>query len=124
MRATVKEKVEKREVIRIFNLPEYELRGNFEEKTDEEGEVFYECDLYRTSDHKKTFEDLHNANLISEAKKFLDSTYFVHEKISRALALTGSAEDVLNEYSDTFQMTNREVLLKADEAKALIDSLS
>lgn len=124
MKITVDEKVEKKEMMRVMNVPEFELRGNFSEIVDSEGNVQYECDAYRTSNTKDTFEQLHRKFRIDEAKKFLKSTYYIHEKISRALALRGSADSVLDEFSDTFRMTNREVLVKADEAKALIDELS
>ncbi len=34
----------------------YELRGNFVEKVDEEGNISYECDMYRTTNKNDTFE--------------------------------------------------------------------
>ena len=36
----------------------YELRGNFVEQISEDGDISYTCDMYRTKDKTKTFDEM------------------------------------------------------------------
>lgn len=54
-------------------------------------------------------------------QSFVNSADYVTIKLYRA-SLQG--QDLLDEYSDTFQMTNREVLQKVDEAIARINEIN
>jgi hypothetical protein len=63
-------------------------------------------------------------NLKAEQKNlqsFIDSADYVTIKLYRA-SLQG--QDLLDEYSDTFKMTNREVLQKVDEAILRINEIN
>ncbi len=58
----------------------YELRGNFVQETNENSEVSYKCDAYRTKSDKVTFEELYNAERITELKEYLSSTDWIYAK--------------------------------------------
>lgn len=68
MRINVTDKTERVELGNII-----ELRGNFTEVQHEE-ELSYQCDMYRTTDKTKTFEELHKKHVSDEAQKQLDAT--------------------------------------------------
>ena len=58
----------------------YELRGNFKEIKDEEGNISYECDMFRTTNKNDTFEKLYNAQKVQEAYTYLSSTDWIYAK--------------------------------------------
>lgn len=97
-----------------------ELRGNFVEKTDEEGNVSYECDMYRTRNKNATFEQLDNQAKIQEAKEYLKDFDYVENKILRN-QLKGI--DILDIKSDKIDMTYREILEEKERLINLINTL-
>lgn len=96
----------------------YELRGNFIEQTDEDGNVSYSCDMFRTKDKTKTFDDLYKLEQIEVAKQFISDFDYVENKIVREQQLYGN--DILDEKSDKVDMTYREILTKKEEYIKLI----
>ena len=88
----------------------YELRGNFVEKTTEDG-VSYECDAYRTKDGNTSFTELNNAEIIATDKAYLSSTDWIYakcaefeisaiEKYPDIVAKRKSAREEINELED------------------------
>lgn len=100
----------------------YELRGNFVEKTDEDGNISYECDMFRTKDKTKTFDDLYQLEQIEVAKQFITDFDYVENKIIRESQLYGN--DILDTKSDKIDMTYREILAKKEEYVKLLNNSS
>lgn len=88
----------------------YELRGNFVQETNGDGEVSYKCDAYRTKSDKVTFEELYSAERISELKEYLSSTDWIYAKC---------AEEGLNA-SEVYP----DIVAKRKNARAGINKLS
>lgn len=57
----------------------YELRGNFAQETTEDG-VTYKCNAYRTKSNTATFDELYNAERLTELKEYLNSTDWIYAK--------------------------------------------
>lgn len=98
----------------------YELRGNFVEQTDEDGNVSYSCDMFRTKDKTKTFDDLYESDLTTELTTFLADSNYISINYSEL-----SDEDktsFLAEISSTFDMTNESILSLRKLARESLNS--
>lgn len=98
----------------------YELRGNFVEQKDEDGNISYECDMFRTMNKNNTFEKLYKELQTKEAIEYLEKTRYVADNLVVASSL-GRETEYLNETSSTFGITNREILQKRWDTRALIN---
>ena len=70
--------VDKTEKLALGSI--YELRGNFEEIINEDGDVSYSCDMYRTKNSSKTFDELDTKYKKQEALDYLSSTDWIYAK--------------------------------------------
>ena len=95
----------------------YELRGNFEEIEREDGEVSYSCDMFRTTDSTKTFDELYQEKLRQEAIDYLSDTNYIAINYSD-LDTDEEREAFLAEVSDTYGLTNAEIRAKRKELRA------
>ena len=94
----------------------YELRGNFETIENEEGETSYSCDMYRTTDSAKTFDDLYQAEVKENAITYLSGTNYVSNNYSDLLKVNEEiAEKYFNSVSDTYGVTVEEILKRRAE---------
>jgi len=75
MKVVVNDKTEKYVFGKIV-----ELRGNFKKLVNEEGEVSYECDAYRTKNKTQTFVELDSQAKVSDAKQYLINTDWIYAK--------------------------------------------
>lgn len=106
--------VDKTEKIKLGKY--YELRGNFVEQTDEDGNISYTCDMFRTTDSTKTFDYLYGID-------YLSNTKYVEENYNTLLKVD---EEKANQYlastSDTYGITVQEILEKRAEVVESIAS--
>jgi len=87
----------------------YELRGNFEEIENEDGEVSYSCNMFRTTDSTKTFDYLYGID-------YLLNTKYVEENYNTLLKVDEEkASQYLASVSDTYGITVQEILEKRAE---------
>jgi len=94
----------------------YELRGNFETIENEDGEISYSCDMYRTTDSTKTFDDLYQAEVRENAITYLSGTNYVSNNYSDLLKVDSNiAEKYFNSISDTYSVTVEEILKQRAE---------
>jgi hypothetical protein len=97
----------------------YELRGNFVEQTDEDGEVSYSCNMFRTTDSTKTFDELYEEELRQEIIDYLSDTNYIAINYSD-LDTDEEREAFLAEISETYGITNAEIRAKRKELRALL----
>jgi hypothetical protein len=91
----------------------YELRGNFEEIENEDGEISYSCNMFRTTDSTKTFDELYKAGLKQEAIQYLSDTNYVSNNYNTLLKVDEEkASQYLASVSDTYGITVKEILEK------------
>ncbi len=87
-----------------------------------------DCEIEQTQDYTKiiktevSLEDKNKSKLF-ELQDFLNDSDYIGRKISEIIALDQNLENFLNEYSDKFQMTNREILIKSQEARVRLNEL-
>ena len=94
----------------------YELRGNFETIENEEGEISYSCDMYRTTDSSKTFDELYQAEVKENAITYLSDTNYVAINYNNLLKVNEEiAEKYFNSVSDTYRVTVEEILKRRAE---------
>lgn len=94
----------------------YELRGNFEKKENEEGEISYSCDMYRTTDSTKTFDELYEAELKQEAIDYLSNTNYVAINYNNLLKVDEEkAQKYFEGISDTYYISVEEILKQRAE---------
>lgn len=94
----------------------YELRGNFETIENEDGEISYSCDMYRTTDSTKTFDDLYQAEVRENAITYLSNTNYVSNNYSDLLKVDSDiAGKYFNSVSDTYGVTVEEILKQRAE---------
>jgi hypothetical protein len=94
----------------------YELRGNFEEIENENGEISYSCDMYRTTDSSKTFDDLYQSEVKENAITYLSNTNYVSNNYNDLLKVNSElAEKYFNSISDTYGVTVEEILKQRAE---------
>jgi len=94
MKANVNDKTER---LILGNI--IELRGNFIPIETEDG-ISYECDYYRTRNKNVTFEQLHHAEMASQAQAYLDATDWVIAQLGEYQMLgidTPDRSDILAE---------------------------
>lgn len=100
----------------------YELRGNFKEVVNEDGEVSYSCDMYRTTDSSKTFDDLYQAEVKENAITYLSGTNYVAINYNNLLKVNEEiAEKYFNSVSDTYGVTVEEILKQRAEYIAYLN---
>jgi len=99
----------------------YELRGNFKEVVNEDGEVSYIADMFRTSNKTDTFEKLFKADEIAKKKAFLKSANYIANNFS--ILNDSEKEDFLVETSDTFNITNKEIITKMKQYRKDLNSI-
>ena len=87
----------------------YELRGNFVEQKDEDGNISYECDMFRTTDSTKTFDYLYGIDYLSNTK-YVEENYNTLLKVDKE-----KASQYLNSTSGTYGITVKEILEKRAE---------
>ena len=91
----------------------YELRGNFETIEKEDGEISYSCDMYRTTDSSKTFDELYQAEVKEIAITYLTNTNYVSNNYNDLLKVDSTmAEKYYNSVSDTYNITVEEILIQ------------
>ncbi len=95
----------------------YELRGNFETIENEDGEVSYSCNMFRTTDSTKKFDELYEAELKQEVIQYLSDTNYIAINYSD-LDTDEEREAFLTEVSDTYGITNAEIRAKRKELRA------
>ena len=89
----------------------YELRGNFETIENEDGEISYSCDMYRTTDSTKTFDDLYQAEVKENVITYLSNTNYVSNNYNDLLKVDSDmAEKYYTSVSDTYNITVEEIL--------------
>lgn len=89
----------------------YELRGNFETIENEEGEISYSCDMYRTTDSTKTFDEMYQAEVRENAITYLADTNYVAINYNNLLKVDENiAEKYFNSVSDTYNISVEEIL--------------
>jgi len=111
MTINVKDKTEKLKLGKF-----YELRGNFETIENEEGEISYSCDMYRTTDSTKTFDELYQAEVKENAITYLSNTNYVAINYNNLLKVNEEiAEKYFNSVSDTYNVTVEEILKQRAE---------
>ena len=104
MKVNVNDKTEKYVFGKII-----ELRGNFKELVNEEGEKSYECDAYRTRNKTQTFVELDSQAKVSDAKQYLTDTDWIYAKCAEENLVT------ITEYPN--------IVAKRKESRLLIRSL-
>ena len=105
MKISVTDKTEKIKLGKII-----ELRGNFE-TIEREDEISYLCDMYRTTDSTKTFDDLYQAEVKESAITYLSNTNYVAINYNNLLKVNEEiAEKYFNSVSDTYGVTVEEIL--------------
>lgn len=109
--------IDKTEKIKLGKY--YELRGNFVEQTDEEGNVSYTCDMFRTTNSADTFESLYEEYERSEKIAYLEATNYISCNYADCLTDEEKAS-FLAEVSDTHGITNGEIITKRKEYKATL----
>lgn len=91
----------------------YELRGNFEKIENEDGEISYSCDMFRTTDSTKTFDELYQEELRAKKVTYLNDTRYVEENYNTLLSFdSDKATLYLNSISDTFNIPVKDILGK------------
>jgi len=94
----------------------YELRGNFVEQVNEDGDISYTCDMYRTKDKNKTFDELYQAEVKENAITYLSDTNYVAINYNNLLKVNEEiAEKYFNSVSDTYRVTVEEILKRRAE---------
>ena len=94
----------------------YELRGNFETIESEDGEVSYSCNMFRTTDSTKTFDELYEAELKQEAIDYLSNTNYVAINYSNLLKVDEEkAQKYYENISDTYNISVEEILKQRAE---------
>ena len=94
----------------------YELRGNFETIKNEGGKISYSCDMYRTTDSTKTFDDLYQAEVKEDAITYLTNTNYVSNNYNDLLKVDSTiADKYFNSVSDTYNVTVEEILKQRAE---------
>ena len=89
----------------------YELRGNFVEQKDEDGNISYECDMFRTTNKNDTFESLYKEHVRKEKIAFLNNTKYIEENYNALLKVDETkAQEYLSSVSDTFSLSVSDIL--------------
>ena len=104
--------VDKTEKIEMGKIIEY--RGNFEEIINEDGEISYSADMFRTTKKTDTFESLYQNSVKVEKIAFLSDTNYISQNRSD-LRTDTEKEEFDSRVSDTFNISNAEIIKKRAE---------
>lgn len=104
----------------FISIPDEEYYQLLEQSNAENKEFALQGDVVTLKERELT-QTQRLENEKSSLKSFVSSADYITLKLYRA-SLQG--QNLLDEYSDTFQMTNREVLQKVDEAIARINEIN
>jgi len=106
--------IDKTEKIKLGKY--YELRGNFKKTVNEDGEIGYSCDMFRTTDSTKTFDELYQAELRQKMISYLSSTNYIAINYNNLLKVDEEkAQKYFEGVSDTYGITVEEILKQRAE---------
>ena len=113
MKINVMDKTERLEFGKII-----ELRGNFEEEVNEEGDTSYSCDMYRTTNKNDTFESLYLAEQKQENIAYMSATNYISSNYSDSIDKTA----FLDELSEQFGVLNSVIIAKRRAIHATLNN--